>query len=74
MGKQAIWIVHGGSDSYFAARSYEDAFEVVTEMNKISLEYGMPPTSKVEIGDDYNYWKEELIERDEVGDDEYFQP
>lgn len=74
-----FWIVHGGSDSYFAARDANDAWEVVQEMNKISLEYNMPPTSKVEVvnsymRNDFDVHEEELRRRDLEGDEMYFQP
>ncbi|MBY8037742.1 hypothetical protein KW456_04745 [Vibrio fluvialis] len=70
------WIVHGGSDSYFAARDVNDAWKVVQEMNNIALEYDLPPTSKVEVcsKDEYETHQDELEKRDKEGDEWYFMP
>lgn len=73
------WIVHGGSDSYFAARDVNDAWKVVQEMNNISLEYGNAPTSKVEVvhmsdESEIKLHDEELKRRDKEGDEFYFMP
>lgn len=74
-----LWIVHGGSDSYFAARDAKDAWEVVQEMNNIAIEYDMYPTSKVEVisntdKESIDQHAEELARRDEEGDELYFTP
>ena len=72
------WIVHGGSDSHFAARNAIDAWERVKEMNDISLEYNMPPTSKVEVAGTCSHdilsHNMALSVRDADGDEHYFQP
>ena len=76
--KNKYWIVHGGSDSYFAAHNASDAWCVVQEMNKISMQYEMPPTSKVEVStgtvEDLNHHACELESRNLQGDEDYFQP
>jgi uncharacterized protein YrzB (UPF0473 family) len=74
-----LWIVHGGSDSYFAARDAKDAWQVVQEMNNIAMEYDMYPTSRVEVisnndKESIELHAEELVIRDEEGDELYFMP
>ncbi|AUS01597.1 hypothetical protein NVP1287O_24 [Vibrio phage 1.287.O._10N.286.55.C7] len=74
-----FWIVHGGSDSYFAARGASDAWKVVQEMSNIAMEYEMYPTSKVEVvdnrnKDDIELHSVELKRRDKEGDEFYFMP
>ena len=74
-----LWIVHGGSDSYFAAKDAKDAWEVVQQMNNISMEYDLYPTSKVEVidnrnSDDLKAHAEELRRREIEGDEFYFMP
>ena len=74
-----LWIVHGGSDSYFAAKDAKDAWEVVQEMNNIAMEYDLYPTSKVEVidnrnADDLKAHAEELKRREQEGDEFYFIP
>lgn len=72
------WIVHGGSDSYFAARNAIDAWDCVKEMNAIAMEYGSPPTSKVEVVGtseaDIAHHDECIEKRNSEGDADYFQP
>lgn len=73
------WIVHGGTDSYFAAYSANDAWQQVKIMNQILLECDLPPTSKVEVVNKYNidenhHHIEELKKRDNIGDVDYFSP
>lgn len=70
------WIVHGGSDSYFAAKDANDAWCIVQEMNRISLEYDLPPTSKVEVcsKEEYEQHQVELSKREHEGDEFYFTP
>lgn len=70
------WAVHGGSDTLFAAKDAKDAWELVKMMNDIALEYEMPPTSRVEFVESYDYknHEEELKIREEIGDEEYLQP
>ena len=74
-----LWVVHGGSGSYFAARDAKDAWEVVQEMNNIAMEYEMYPTSKVEVisssdKESIEQHAEELEMRDSMGDEDYFTP
>lgn len=74
-----LWIVHGGSDSYFAAKDAKDAWNVVQEMNNIAMEYGMYPTSKVEVihsmdKEQNAQHQEELERREREGDEFYFTP
>ncbi len=74
-----FWIIHGGSDSHFAAKDVNDAWNVVQEMNNIALEYEMHPTSKVEVvdsnsADDVKLHSEELARRSKEGDELYFMP
>ena len=64
-----LWIVHGGSDSYFAAKDSKDAWEIVQEMNNIAMECGMYPTSKVEVThsqdkEQNKHHQDELSDRD----------
>jgi len=70
------WAVHGGSDSYFAAKSLDDAKELVSMFNEIAKEYGNPESSRVVIvhNDDLKNYFEELSKRLEVGDAEYLNP
>ncbi len=67
----AFWVVHGGSDSYFAALNHDEAKHIASEMNKIASRYGLPE-SYVDVDSDIATWKGELIKRAEVGDEEYF--
>lgn len=74
-----LWIVHGGSDSYFAAKDAEDAWKIVQEMNNISMECGMYPTSKVEVicsqdKEQNKHHQDELERREAEGDEFYFIP
>lgn len=59
------WAVHGGSDSYFAAKNLDDA-----------KEYGNPESSRVEVvqSDDLEEYFKELSTRIEVGDADYLNP
>lgn len=74
--KYKYWAIHGGSDSYFAAKDVNDAWELVKMFNEISIEYGLVPSSKVEVVNDESLkdHAESLAERLEVGDEEYLQP
>lgn len=76
MDTNKYWAVHGGSDSYFAAKNAKDAAELVAMFNKISIEYDMPPTSKVDVVDEseLDFHSEELKRRDSEGDDFYLMP
>ncbi len=76
MDVNKYWVVHGGSDSYFSAKDAKDAWEIVQMMNNIAMEYGSPPTSKVEVCDecDHKEHAHGLERRKSEGDDLYFQP
>lgn len=70
------WAVHGGSDSYFAAKSLDDAKELTAMFNQIAKEYNNPESSRVEIvkNDELENYFKELSTRLEVGDAEYLNP
>lgn len=74
MDTNKYWVVHGGSDSYFAARDAKDAAELVTMFNKIAMEYDMPPTSRAEIAEDLDFHRDEIERRNKEGDEFYFMP
>lgn len=74
--KLKYWAVHGGSDSYFAAKNFDDANELVAMFNSIAEEYGSPQSSRVEIAhsNDIEEHNIELSKRIKVGDAEYLNP
>lgn len=74
--KYKYWATHGGSDSHFAAKDVNDAWDLVKMFNEISLEYGLVPSSKVEVvaDKDLDYHSEELVIRLDIGDEDYLQP
>lgn len=74
--KYKYWAIHGGSDSHFAAKNVNDAWELVKMFNEISLEYNMVPSSKVEVvaDKDLDCHAEELAIRLDIGDEDYLQP
>jgi|UPI0004080412 hypothetical protein len=70
------WAVHGGSDTWFAAKSKDDANELVSMFNSIAKEYGNPESSRVVAVEESELasYHMELSTRLTVGDAEYLNP
>lgn len=76
MSKEKYWAVHGGSDSYFAAKNKADAEELVTMFNSVAKEYGFPESSRIEVVSEceWDAYLEALAERLFLGDKQYLIP
>lgn len=76
MSEYKYWIVNGGSASRFAAKSAKEAAEIVSGWNSIVLEYGLPPTNRVDVVEDKEIerFEMELARREIEGDLNYFEP
>jgi len=72
-----FFAIHGGSDSWFAAKSASEALYYVNQFNEVAMEYETPPTSRVLICDNPHFkkmWEKEMQRRNESGvsTNEYF--